>query len=196
MDDERVDRWLRALPREMASPGFTTRVLARLDRLDEAGAGARSGRAARIFGLPRLTLPAAVLAATLAVAASLSLQGGGMLPAPVVPPPAAPQAVRPSAPAPLPTLGPRRMIGTSLASSSTMPNARRTPNGLSARQARALLEEIQSEHHQVHDEMRQREAQSSTVYLGGDEDMDLVVHLDRVRELPDRQADPPPYQYD
>jgi len=191
MDDERVDSLLRALPREMASPGFTTRVLARLDRLDEADAGARSGRAARIFGLPRLTLPAAVLAATLAVAASLSLQGGGMLPAPVVPPPAR-QAMRASAPAPLPV----GTMGTSQASLATMASARRTQNGLVARQARALLQEIRTDHLRLQDEMRRREAQSSKVYLGGDEDMDLVVHLDRVRELPDRQADPPPYQYD
>ncbi|HEV7516900.1 MAG TPA: hypothetical protein VGR07_11420 [Thermoanaerobaculia bacterium] len=182
MDDERVDRLLRALPREMASPGFTARVLARLDEEVEAGAGTN----ARIFGLPRLTLPAAVLAATLAVAASLYLQGGGIPPAARQPlaPTLAPSLaqLQPAAPAPLPILP-----------AST--RATRS-GGMSAQRAEAMLQQIRAQHLRLHDDVRRlREAQSSTVYLGGDEDMDLVIHLDRVREQPERQLDPPPYPF-
>jgi len=196
MDDERVDRWLRALPREVASPGFTARVLARLDEADKVARKAGTERAARIFGLPRLTLPAVVLAATLAVAASLSLQGGGTLPSPEGLAPRAPTARQPTS-APPSTLGSisGTIRGTIRTPQMTLASTGRTSNGLAARHARALLQEIRSDQLRLHDELRRRERQSSKVYLGGDEDMDLVVHLDQVRELPSRQ-DPPPYQYD
>jgi hypothetical protein len=215
MDDERVDRLLRALPRESASPGFTARVVARLEDLERIEARAGERRVARLFGLPRLTLPAVVLAATLAVAASLSLQGGGALPQPPATS-AASAALAASATseasgasaalatsASRQTLlsggghgrhgGPARLPGTvSVASASSG----RTRNVLAAREARALLREIRTDHLRLHDEMRRHAAQNAKIYLGGDEDADLVVHLDQVRELPDRQADPPPYQYD
>jgi hypothetical protein len=187
MEDERVDRLLRALPREMASPGFTARVLARLDEVEgtKASRAGRAGTWARIFELPRLTLPAAVLAATLAVAASLYLEGGGVL-APV---PAARQSlapavaqIRPVAPAPLP-----------IVPAST----RRPEREISSRRAAALLEEIHAQSSRLQAEVRRvRESRGATAYLGGDEDMDLVVHLDRVREQPDRPLDPPPYPFD
>jgi hypothetical protein len=184
MDDERVDRLLRALPREMASPGFTARVLARLDRLEGAGTKPRTSRAPRFFGLPRITLPAAVLAATLAVAASLYLQGGGMPPAPVVQQPPAIAELRPAAPA-------APLLPMAVPASAGAPRSR-----VATRRAEALLAQIRAQHLRLHDEVRRlREAQSSTVYLGGDEDMDLVVHLDRVRERPERQLDPPPYPF-
>ena len=180
MDDERVDRLLRGQPREVASPGFTARVLVRLDEAEMA-------RGARIFGLPRLTLPAVVLAATLAVAASLSLQGGGILPAPPARPPLASDAAhgRHGARAPLPAV---RLV--------RMASAGRTRDLRATRHARALLQEIRTDHTRLHDEMRRRAAQSSKIYLGSDEEADLVVHLDQVRELPGRPDDPPPYQYD
>jgi len=188
MEDERVDRLLRALPREMASPGFTARVLARLDRLEGARTTPRAPRmpgASRFFGLPRLTLPAAVLAATLAVAASLSLQGGGMVPGPVPaaarPPQAPAVAIAPAAP----------LLPTAVQASAGAPRSR-----METRRAAALLAQIRAQHLRLHDEVRQlREARGATVYLGGDEDMDLVVHLDRVREQPERQLDPPPYPF-
>jgi len=175
MEDERIDRLLRALPRETASAGFTARVLARLDEIEAAEARTP----ARFLGLPRITLPAAVLAATLVVAASLSLQdGGGLLgPAPRLPkPPVAPRAV-----AQVRTGG--RPVPASVASAS--------PRRIETRRAALLLEEIQAEHGRLNDELRQlRAARPGTVYLGGDEDMDLVVHLDRVRELPPGQVRP------
>ena len=195
MEDERVDRLLRALPREMASPGFTARVLARLDRPEGARTTPRAPRmprmprmpwtTSRFFGLPRLTLPAAVLAATLAVAASLSLQGGGMVPGPVPaaarPPQAPAVAIAPAAP----------LLPTAVPASAGAPRSR-----METRRAAALLAQIRAQHLRLHDEVRQlREARGATVYLGGDEDMDLVVHLDRVREQPERQLDPPPYPF-
>lgn len=182
MDDERVDMLLRALPRETASPDFTARVLARLDR--EAAAGTSP----RIFGLPRLTLPAAVLAATLAVAASLSLQEGGMT---ALPSPAKPQAVaRIASPLPLPR-PPLQHFHPLLrpASPRALPASSRTRSELAS-----ALSEIRADHTRLNAEVRRlREAGGSTLYLGGDEDMDVVVHLDRVREQPDGQPDPPPY---
>jgi hypothetical protein len=193
---------LRALPREMASLGFTVRVLERFDDLKRVEAETRTKRVARIFGLPRLTLPAVVLAATLAVAASLSLQGGGMLTSPPLAPRhgvraplsssmGTPQrAMAPHAAlAPMSPMPPMSTL-TTLASNGRMRDLH------AARQARALLQEIRTDHLRLHDEMRRREAQSSKIYLGSDEDADLVVHLDQVRELPGRQDDPPPYQYD
>ncbi len=200
MDDERVDharvnQMLRALPREMASPGFTARILERFDDLRQVEAQTRTKRVARIFGLPRLTLPAVVLAATLAVAASLSLQGGGMLTSPPL------AQTRHGARAPLPAsgiVGPgtQQVAMASLGTVKAAASTDRMQDLRAAKQARALLQEIRTDHLRLHDEMRRREAQSAKIYLGGDEDADLVVHLDQVRELPGRQDDPPPYQYD
>jgi hypothetical protein len=79
---------------------------------------------------------------------------------------------------------------------ATLASTGRTRNLRAAQQARALLQEIRSDHTRLHDEMRRRAAQSAKIYLGSDEDADLVVHLDQVRELPNRQDDPPPYRYD
>jgi hypothetical protein len=202
MDDERVehqraDQMLRALPREMASPGFTARVLERFDDLKRVEAETRTKRVARIFGLPRLTLPAVVLAATLAVAASLSLQGGGMLTSPPLA-----QTPRHGARAPLPAsgivgpVGTQQMAVASLGTVKAAASTDRMQDLRAAKQARALLQEIRTDHLRLHDEMRRREAQSAKIYLGSDEDADLVVHLDQVRELPGRQDDPPPYQFD
>jgi hypothetical protein len=187
-------KMLRALPRETASPDFTARVLARLDQ--EVGTGA--GNDARIFGLPRLTLPAAVLAATLAVAASLSLQETGMAPsAPGAPKPASPAAA--ASLAPLTRIAsqafpkaPLRHFGPAIRTAGALRASNRTRSELAA-----ALSEIRADHSRLDADMRLlREAGSSTLYLGGDEDMDVVVHLDQVREPPDRQPDPPPYPFD
>jgi hypothetical protein len=171
MEDERIDRLLRALPRETASAGFTARVLARLDEIEAAEARTP----ARFLGLPRITLPAAVLAATLVVAASLSLQKPPL--------------------SPIPPISPRRVAQTragvpAWTAARSVPASARSPRQIAARRAALLLEEIQAEHGRLHDELRQLEARPGTVYLGGDEDMDLVVHLDRVRELPPGRVRP------
>jgi hypothetical protein len=199
MDDERVDRLLCALPREVASPGFTAQVLARLDHLERVAAETRMKRVARIFGLPRLTLPAVVLAATLAVAASLSFQGGGMLTSSARPPlsPAG-MTGRHGARAQLHSLGGLGTVGTPQMT-ATLANTGRTPSFRTTRQGRALLQEIReirADHLRLHHEMRQSEARNAKIYLGGDEDADLVVHLDQIRDLPGRQDEPPPYRYD
>ena len=196
MDDERVDRLLRALPRETASPGFTARVLERLDHLERVEARARTKRVARIFGLPRLTLPAVVLAATLAVAASLSLQGGGMLTSTARPPlPSASEGVTGRHGARPPLRSQSLLGGTPRMNVASLASTGKTSN-LRAARVRALLQEIQNDHNRLHNEMRRNAAQRAKIYLGGDEDADLVVHLDQIRELPGRQDDPPPYQYD
>jgi len=74
---------------------------------------------------------------------------------------------------------------------SVASTASASPRQIEARRDALLLEEIQAEHGRLNDELRQlRAARPGTVYLGGDEDMDLVVHLDRVRELPHGQVRP------
>ncbi|HZF13000.1 MAG TPA: hypothetical protein VFE33_29775 [Thermoanaerobaculia bacterium] len=184
MEDERVDRLLRALPRETASAGFTARVLARLDEIEAAEARTP----ARFLGLPRITLPAAVLAATLVVAASLSLQTGGGLGVPA--PRLQKSLLAPRAAARVPTGAPA-WTAARARPASAVSTANLSPRQVAARRAELLLEEIQAEHGRLHDELRQlRAARPGTVYLGGDEDMDLVVHLDRVREMPAGQVRP------
>jgi hypothetical protein len=191
MEDERIDDLLRALPKETASAGFTARVLARLDEI-EGGAIPRTGTLARFPGLPRLTLPAAVLAATVVVAASL-LPRGGEAPAPLP----APRQPSPSVTAPI-ALAPERVAAfpaaQTLPAISTISPASASERVPRRESLAALLREVHAERARVHHELRQLQAaRSSTIYLGGDEDMDLVVHLDRVRELPDGQVPPPLY---
>ncbi|HTQ81018.1 MAG TPA: hypothetical protein VMM92_13550 [Thermoanaerobaculia bacterium] len=162
MEDERVDRLLRALPQVTASAGFTARVLARLDEEEV--------QASRIFGLPRLTLPAAVLAATLVVAASLSLQEGGRT------------LVRPPASHP-----PARLLApVTQAATLTPVNLRASvPVSRHALEVRRAMREIRAEQGRLHADLRRlSERQGATLYLGGDEDVDLVVHLDQIREVP------------
>jgi hypothetical protein len=201
MDYERVDQLLQALPRETASPGFTARVLARLDETEARATAARE-RPWRIFELPRLTLPAAVLAATLAVAASVYLQGGAVLRTSALRPVAtAPGAASTSsASSTSSSLGALASRGVPafhvLPAAATATVGRRAGSLSSARALLAEIAQIRAEHGRLHNELRRLgESRASTVYLGDDESMDLVVHLDHVREQPDRPADPPPYQY-
>ena len=129
MEDQRMTDLLRALPAERASDDFTRRLLARLDRTDEA-----SPRWA-VSGLP-------VRWAFVAVAAALLL-----------------------VPFTVQRLTPERRIEKA--------------------QARQLLEQIQSEHQQLEQELQMLRQQRSepVLYLGGDDEVDYVVDLGRVRNV-------------
>jgi hypothetical protein len=139
MEDGRLDRLLKELPRVPASPGFTGRVLSRLDQ--PAGGAKRAERAERAergrWGLlwPRLALPAAALAVALgAVAVTHQVRA---------------ERVRSE-----------------------------------AAEVRQLLDEIRDEHGRLEDDLRELDhlAAEPVLYLGGDDDFDLVVDLGRVPE--------------
>lgn len=119
MQDQRVTEILRELPREQARPGFTTRVLARLDEPQP-----------RWRWQPRLAVAAfaAVLVLTLGVAWQQQRE----------------QALRKA-------------------------------------EAKRLLEELRAEHSQLEQELREI-AEPPVIYLGGDEDVDLVVDMGRVQD--------------
>jgi hypothetical protein len=118
MEDHRLGDLLRELPREQARPGFTARVVNRLDAPEHRRA------------IPRLAL-ATVLATVLAVAAGLLI------------------------------------------------DARR--EALESARAEQALAEIRAEHARLEREVRELSDQPSVVYLGGNEDVDLVLDLGKVR---------------
>ncbi len=178
MEDERVDRLLKTLrdaPPATASAGFTERVLARLD----------APRGASANWLPRLTLPAAALAATVVVAASLLFSHGELPGRPPAPRPALAAALSPAAsPESIPTLQ-----GTQVVPAASRISARdlRDVRGL---RARRLLAQIQSEQARLASDLHRlrRSGDQPVVYVGGDEQVDLIVDLDRVRDLPTRRG--------
>ena len=139
MEDQHVGRLLRELPREQARQGFTARVLARLDRLDEAP----HPRPQR--WQPRLAAVAATL--VIALAAAGLLQHSRM------------EAER------------------------------------AARVARAeqTLRELRAEHGRI---KREIEAlpESPVIYIGGDEQTDLVIDTREVENRDDVR--PATYRYD
>ncbi|PYQ60723.1 MAG: hypothetical protein DMF53_16520 [Acidobacteria bacterium] len=118
MEDHRLGDLLRELPREQARPGFTARVLHRLDAPE------------RRRSIPRLAL-ATVLTVALAVTAGLLI------------------------------------------------DARR--NALESSRAEKALAEIRAEHARLEREVRELSDPPSVVYLGGNEDVDLVLDLGKVR---------------
>jgi hypothetical protein len=121
MEDHRLGDLLRELPREPARPGFTARVLRRLDAAPE-----RRPAPGRV---PRLALAAAL--AVLAIAAGW------------------------------------------------LADARREALA-KARAARALAE-IRAEHARLEREVQELSQPPAVVYLGGNEDVDLVLDLGKVR---------------
>ena len=133
MQDQRITELLRELPREEARPGFTARVLDRLDRIDEAP---------RAAWQPRL----AVAVAALALLVTAGIVG----------------------------LEQRR----------------------DARAAEALraLQELRAEHSELRRELRELSTAPPVVYLGGDEDVDLVMDLRKVQ--PDGGMQPAAVRYD
>jgi hypothetical protein len=129
MEDQNLGRLLRELPREKARPGFTTRVLARLDAVSER----RERR-----GLPRAWRPRLAAAFTVLVVAS----------------------------------GAAGLVRY---------EQREAQRAARVARARQLLRELRAEHGQIKRELESLPA-PPVVYLGGNEDMDLVVDLRQVRE--------------
>jgi len=169
MEDERVDRLLRKLretPPPAAGADFTRRVLARLDA---------PHRGASANWLPRLTLPAVALAATFVVAASLLLMEGQIT---------EPQAARPASTAPARALAAR----ATPAMPEVAPALAADP--LRTERVRRMLAQIRSEHGRLASDLRRlRQAgREPVLYVGGDERVDLIVDLGRVRDRPARRA--------
>jgi hypothetical protein len=126
MEDRRLNRLLRELPPVAASPGFTARVLDRLDGPDRTGADRR-----RTAVWPRLALPAAALAGLFAA-----------------------------------------LVWTQEVRTDRVRSQ--------AAEARALLEEIRHEHGRLEEDLQALTQEPSVLYLGGDDEVDLVVDLERV----------------
>jgi hypothetical protein len=127
MEDHRLGDLLRDLPREPARPGFTARVMNRLDA-PERPQRREQPRRASIPGFPRFAWSAA-LAILLMIATGVLI------------------------------------------------NARRDAAATALAQQRALAE-IRAEHGRLEREVREL-SQPSVVYLGGNEDVDLVLDLGR-----------------
>jgi hypothetical protein len=121
MEDHRLGDLLRELPREQARPGFTARVLHRLDAPERRSIPWRA---------PRLAL-ATALTIVLAVTAGLLI------------------------------------------------NARR--DAIANARAERALAEIRAEHARLEREVQELSDQPPVVYLGGNEDVDLVLDLGKVR---------------
>lgn len=125
MEDHRLGDLLRELPREQARPGFTARVLERLNLPGQAPERARRPR--RPF---RLALAGAVAAA----------------------------------------------IVTTISAGILMD---RRAESIQAAEARRLLQEIRAEHGRLEQEIQEL-SQPPVVYIGGNEDVDLVLDLGKV----------------
>lgn len=133
MEDDRtrqprqITDLLRELPREQARPGFTARVLERLDAAPRATAPRATA--------PRFSFRLALATAT-AVLAAVAISAG--------------------------------VAGVMIRESRE------------ANQARQALQEIRAEHGRLEQELREMTEQP-VVYLGGDENVDLVLDLGKVR---------------
>lgn len=126
MEDQPIGQLLRDLPAETARPGFTARVVARLDRSEEAER--------RPALRPRLAWTAALVTA-LAISAGL--------------------------------IGIRQ---------ESAPPER-------AEEARRILQELRAEHNRLEQDFEALREQTAPVYyLGGNEEIDLVVDLSNVTE--------------
>jgi hypothetical protein len=193
MEDDRLVRLLRELPRERAEDDFTARVLRRLASTaagrrerPERSSGLAGRGPRRAAGGPRLMVAGAILA-TLVIVVALPHREEL---APPSPPrtPAASAAPR-MAPA-LPDLPERQasqVANAVLAGRSDAPE-----ESLDRSQARRLLRELRGEEMQLaRDLQRLRTTRPRVVYLGGDEDVDMVIDLNRVPEAR-RAAGPPP----
>lgn len=139
MEDHDVGRLLRELPRETARPGFTQRVLARLDEPAQSAA-LSEGRGWRF----RLAM-AATTAALLVV------------------------------------------VSAGVVRHEQSREAERTA------EARRLLQEIRAEHDRIEQELRAL-SEPPLVYVGGDEEVDLVVDLNKVPA--EDGPTPATYRYD
>jgi hypothetical protein len=123
MEDHRLGNLLRELPREQARPGFTARVIHRLETTRPETLEPR-----------RALIPRFALSAALAIL--LVILSGALV------------------------------------------NARREAAATALAQEQALAE-IRAEHGRLEREVRELSQQPSVVYLGGNEDVDLVLDLGR-----------------
>ncbi len=126
MENQRLGRTLRELPRERAKDDFTARVLARLDAPRR-----------------RRRLPLATLGAAAAAALGLALIAG-----------------------PLRTA------------------EREESRRQAAAEARRLLEELRRDHQALATELEALAEEPPLIYLGGDDEVDLVLDLSRVPAAP------------
>lgn len=124
MEDHRLGDLLRELPREQARPGFTARVLERLDLSGKSPE--RISRRQRPFRL--------ALAGATAMAIVTTISAGILM-------------------------------------------DRRTES-IQAAEARRMLQEIRAEHGRLEQEVQEL-SQPPVVYIGGNEDVDLVLDLGR-----------------
>ena len=122
MEDHRLGELLRELPREPARPGFTARVLERLDALASA---------------PRPSVRLVLAAAALVVAA----------------------------------------VSTSLLVDRQTPSR----EAVEAARAEQILQDLRAEHGRLERELQEM-SQAPVVYIGGNENVDLVLDLGKVRE--------------
>jgi hypothetical protein len=127
MEDQPIGQWLRELPQETARPGFTARVVARLDREE------RPERAPALR--PRLAWTAALVAA-------LTISAG--------------------------------LIGI---------RDRPSPTAADTAEARRILAELKAEHDRLEQDFQ--ELREPVYYLGGNEEIDLVMDLGNVTEGPE-----------
>lgn len=125
MEDHRLGDLLRELPREHARPGFTARVLNRLEA------------PARRRPIPRLAAAAGALALAIVLTVVLTITAGVRV------------------------------------------EARR--DALAKARAEQALAEIRAEHARLEREVRELSQSPAVVYLGGNEEVDLVLDLGRVR---------------
>jgi len=153
MQDDRLDSLLSDLPRERAQPDFTARVLAQLDRPQRRMAG------------PALVAVATAMAVVLVLALPRPHQPAG-------------STRTGSASSGNTAAGPASDASVP-ASSSARPAAARVEQRA---EAKRLLAELQSEgaalEHDLH-QLRQEQGHQ-VIYLGGDDDLDMVVDLHRV----------------
>jgi hypothetical protein len=169
LQDDHLERLLRSLPREGAQPGFGNRVLRRLEdrELDH--------RTRRPVAVPALALSAAVVAALLA--ALIVPRGSDLM---------APRRSEPLNPPLAANPGSRSLGPAPVGRASAAPAAR-----LDRSQARQLLHQLRHEGAALEHELAGlRRSDDSVIYLGGDDDLDMVIDLKRVPEVR-RTAGPP-----
>jgi hypothetical protein len=125
MEDHRLGDLLRELPREHARPGFTARVLNRLDAPEDR----------RLHWRPRMAL-----AGAMAAVAAVAISAGVLMDRPA---------------------GSERSIETA--------------------EAQQILRELRAEHGRLEQELQEM-SEPPVLYLGGNEDVDLVLDLRNVRD--------------
>jgi hypothetical protein len=156
MQDDRLDSLLAELPRETARTDFTARVLARLDRPPR-----------------RTATPAFVVAVTAAaLLVALTLPRIGTL-----------GSTSPSANVAILAEGAATSAAPSLA---VRPELARTAAPVTDRtQARRMLRELSNEGAALEQELHRLRSShdGQVIYLGGDDDVDMVINVQRVPTL-------------